>query len=163
MKIKKLTLVLIYDSEKILLGMKKRGFGVGKWNGFGGKVEKGENILDSAKRELFEESNLEIKSDRDIKKRGVISFRFEDNPKKILEVNYFSIDSDKIIGTPKETEEMMPKWFKLNKIPYDKMWLDDADWMPLLLAGKNFKGDYLYLEDGSKILQKKLEIAGDLT
>jgi len=25
---------------KVLLGMKKKGFGEGKWNGFGGKVEK---------------------------------------------------------------------------------------------------------------------------
>jgi 8-oxo-dGTP diphosphatase/2-hydroxy-dATP diphosphatase len=30
--------------------MKKRGFGVGRWNGFGGKVEKQETILDEAKR-----------------------------------------------------------------------------------------------------------------
>jgi 8-oxo-dGTP diphosphatase/2-hydroxy-dATP diphosphatase len=30
--------------------MKKRGFGVGRWNGFGGKVEKQETILDGAKR-----------------------------------------------------------------------------------------------------------------
>ena len=26
------------DSREVLLGMKKRGFGTGKWNGFGGKV-----------------------------------------------------------------------------------------------------------------------------
>jgi len=28
----------IYD-DQVLLGMKKRGFGEGKWNGFGGKLE----------------------------------------------------------------------------------------------------------------------------
>ena len=33
------TLVIIVEPSRILLGMKKRGFGVGKWNGFGGKVE----------------------------------------------------------------------------------------------------------------------------
>ena len=30
---------------QILLGRKKRGFGVSKWNGFGGKIEKGETFL----------------------------------------------------------------------------------------------------------------------
>lgn len=45
-----LTLVLVRDGKRILLGMKKRGFGEGRWNGFGGKVEKQETIIDGAKR-----------------------------------------------------------------------------------------------------------------
>ena len=44
-KKKVLTLVYIRDDENILLGLKKRGFGTGKWNGFGGKVQPGETIL----------------------------------------------------------------------------------------------------------------------
>ena len=48
--IKTLTLVLVKQGQNVLLGMKKRGFGVGRWNGFGGKVEKQETILDGAKR-----------------------------------------------------------------------------------------------------------------
>ena len=37
-KRKILTLVFLREGTRVLLGMKKRGFGVGKWNGFGGKV-----------------------------------------------------------------------------------------------------------------------------
>jgi len=34
------TLVLLFnDRDEVLLGFKKRGFGQGKWNGFGGKVQ----------------------------------------------------------------------------------------------------------------------------
>ena len=46
------TLVFVrdYANKKILLGYKKRGFGMHKWNGLGGKVEPGETILDGAKR-----------------------------------------------------------------------------------------------------------------
>ena len=44
------TLVIVLDGDKTLLGWKKRGFGVGKWNGFGGKVEPGETIINAAKR-----------------------------------------------------------------------------------------------------------------
>jgi len=36
-----LTLAFIYKGEKVLLGYKKRGFGEGRWNGFGGKVQSG--------------------------------------------------------------------------------------------------------------------------
>ena len=56
-----LTLCIIYQDRKILLGMKKRGFGVGKWNGFGGHVEEAESIEEAAKREVFEEAGLKVK------------------------------------------------------------------------------------------------------
>ena len=32
----------VNNKRQLLLGMKKRGFGVGKWNGFGGKFDAGE-------------------------------------------------------------------------------------------------------------------------
>lgn len=44
------TLVLLLRQPNILLGLKKRGFGVGKWNGFGGKVEEGETVAMGAAR-----------------------------------------------------------------------------------------------------------------
>ena len=47
---KVLTLAFIRDGGRLLLGMKKRGFGAGKWNGFGGKVDLGETILQGAVR-----------------------------------------------------------------------------------------------------------------
>ena len=47
---KQFTLVMIMRNNKLLLGMKKRGFGKGRWNGFGGKVQEGERLLDAAKR-----------------------------------------------------------------------------------------------------------------
>ena len=47
---KVLTLVFIRRQGEILLGYKKRGFGAGKWNGFGGKVEAGETIEEAAER-----------------------------------------------------------------------------------------------------------------
>lgn len=37
-------------NRQILLGYKKRGLGASKWNGFGGKVEINENIVDAAIR-----------------------------------------------------------------------------------------------------------------
>ena len=48
-----LTLAFVRRHGEILLGFKKRGFGAGKWNGFGGKVEAGETIEDAAKRWMW--------------------------------------------------------------------------------------------------------------
>lgn len=51
---KVLTLTLVRNvTGGILLGLKKRGFGVGKWNGFGGKVEPGETIPQAAARCVY--------------------------------------------------------------------------------------------------------------
>lgn len=48
---KLLSLVLLRKNGSVLLGWKKRGFGAGKWNGFGGKLEEGETMLECAKRQ----------------------------------------------------------------------------------------------------------------
>jgi len=64
---KLLTLVLVQDGalpkSRILLGMKKRGFGEGNYNGFGGKVEKGESVREGAIRELEEECCIKCTAD----------------------------------------------------------------------------------------------------
>lgn len=74
---KLLTLVLIHDKARLLLGMKKKGFGKGRWNGFGGKVEKGETIAEAARRELREECSLISNSLEEI---GLLKFEFVGDP-----------------------------------------------------------------------------------
>lgn len=152
----KLTLIIVFNENKILLGMKKRGFGVGKWNGFGGKVEKNENIFESVERELLEESGLKIKNN--LIRNGKINFLFEDKMDEILEVNIFSIKSDNTVGKIKETEEMLPKWFDIDEVPYEKMWISDKDWLPLLLKGESFSGEILFRDNGNKIIKKEIII-----
>jgi 8-oxo-dGTP diphosphatase/2-hydroxy-dATP diphosphatase len=53
------TLVMVTNESNILLGLKKRGFGSGKWNGFGGKVEANESIEEAAKRYSIDVSNID--------------------------------------------------------------------------------------------------------
>jgi 8-oxo-dGTP diphosphatase/2-hydroxy-dATP diphosphatase len=48
--LKMFTLAMVRKPNAILLGFKKRGFEKGKWNGFGGKVEKDETVAESAVR-----------------------------------------------------------------------------------------------------------------
>ncbi len=145
-----LTLCPIIKNNRILLGMKKRGFGSGRWNGFGGKVDKGETISDSLKREIKEECGVIPK---EISKRGIFIFEFEGIP-EVLEVHLFSCSDFK--GQPKETEEMRPEWFDFDKIPYQKMWPDDIYWMPLFLKGKNLRGEF-YFKDKNTLLHYSLK------
>lgn len=139
----------------MLLGMKKRGFGTGRWNGFGGKVAEGETIGDAAKREVEEEAGIQT---LDMKQVGVLDFEFVNDP-KVLEVHIFS--ATQFTGEPTESEEMAPKWFSIDTIPYEQMWSDDKYWLPLLLQGKTFKGKFLFdkpstAEYSAKILKEEL-------
>jgi len=135
-----LTLCIIHQHPKILLGMKKRGHGEGKWNGFGGKVEEGETIEEATRRETKEEAGIEISK---INKLGVLEFIYQ-NGLEIMEVHIFQ--AKEFTGNPTESEEMKPKWFDVNEIPYDRMWPDDQYWLPMFLGGKKFKGKFFFNE-----------------
>jgi 8-oxo-dGTP pyrophosphatase MutT (NUDIX family) len=131
---KNLTLAIVYDENKILLGMKKRGFGSGRWNGFGGKIEQGESIDQAAIRELEEEAGIKALN---LTPRGKLLFTFNDSSPDMY-VNIFGVSE--FSGNPVETEEMLPKWFAHDEIPYAEMWADDEYWLPLFLEGKNITG-----------------------
>ena len=55
---KVMTLLMVVQGQRVLLGEKKRGFGEGFWNGFGGKVDAGESVDEAALRELREEAGI---------------------------------------------------------------------------------------------------------
>ncbi|CAO3594449.1 unnamed protein product [Absidia cylindrospora] len=132
--------------------MKKRGFGMNKFNGFGGKLEPGESVLQAAHRELTEEAMIEA---QDMDKIGINFFTFEDDPVG-LEVHVYRVTQ--FNGTPTETEEMRPEWFDYNTIPYEQMWTDDAQWLPYALDEKYFLGEFHFAKDQKTILAQKLDV-----
>lgn len=149
-----LTLCIIHQHPMVLLGMKKKGFGRGRWNGFGGKVSDGETIEDAAAREVKEEAGIEVEN---LDKVGIIDFEFRGNS-EILQVHIFK--SDNFSGEPTESEEMKPQWFHVDEIPFKDMWPDDIHWMPLFLSGKKFKGKFLFGESDCILEQKLEEVKG---
>ncbi|EIE91445.1 hypothetical protein G6F46_008928 [Rhizopus delemar] len=155
---KQLTLILTLDRKerKVLLGMKKRGFGVGKYNGFGGKVEKGETIEEGAKRELLEEAGIEA---LDMHQVAINLFTFENDPVG-LQVHIYVVESFK--GEPVETEEMKPEWFDYENIPFDQMWADDKQWFPFIIEHQqNFIGYFHFAQDQATILKQKIQMVDD--
>jgi 8-oxo-dGTP diphosphatase/2-hydroxy-dATP diphosphatase len=146
-----LTLCIIHQRPRILLGMKKRGFGEGRWNGFGGKVGADESIEDAARREVREEASIEVSS---VEKLGILEFSFARELETILEVHIFK--AKEFTGEPMEGEEMKPQWFDENNIPFNDMWPDDKFWFPLFLTDKKFHGSFLFGE-GDSVLKQRLE------
>lgn len=53
--------------------------------------------------------------------------------------------------------EMMPKWFAIKDIPYEKMCPDDRFWLPLILEGKRFDAYFRYDKNGV-ILQHTIDV-----
>ena len=135
---KQATLLFLIKDNQILLAMKKRGFGEGRWNGVGGKPAKGESITAAAIRECIEEIQV---TPHHLKELATLNFSFPGAKKESnQQVVVFICNAWE--GKPVETEEMSPKWFKVNKIPYDKMWSDDKYWLPIVLEGKYVRADF---------------------
>ncbi len=154
MKKETLCFLIDWDSRKILLGMKKEGFGHGKYNGFGGKIEQGETIEKAAIRELYEETKIRA-SESDIKRVGKFDFSFFEKEEWNRVVYVYFIN--KWVGDPKESEEMFPKWFNFKEIPFDIMWKSDSYWLPLVLKGKKLEGNFLFDKDKESIKEHNIK------
>lgn len=147
------TLVFLIKKNKgkitdICLAMKKRGFGAGRWNGVGGKLEKGETIIEATKREAKEEIFVSI---NELKKIAELSFYFSYKQERDQKVHvYFS---EKWKGEPKESNEMKPQWFSIKYIPYQDMWSDDIFWLPEVLKGELLKAKFVFGEND--VVQKQ--------
>lgn len=136
-----MTLCFARENGKLLLGKKKRGFGEGKWNGYGGKVKPGETVEEAARREWFEETETNAK---EFVLKGILQLEgeAEDGVHDLIEMHIFEVHG--LTLQPFETEEMVPKWFLDCALPFKQMWPDDAEWMPLFLAGKQFHGTFRF-------------------
>ena len=127
------TLVYVIKDGRVLLIRKKRGLGAGYYNGVGGKVENGEDVISAAIRECKEEVGIEP---RDLEWMGLLEFwNYEDGKVESVHFVHVFLAHD-FNGTPRESEEAEPIWFGINEVPYSNMWSDDALWLPKVLSGK---------------------------
>lgn len=135
------TLCFLVRDNQILLAMKKRGFGKGRWNGYGGKPITGEDLEDTAVREMREESGVVIDKNT-LEKVTEIDFFFSKKPEWDQRVHTYFVREWK--GEPLETEEMKPQWFNVNEIPYDSMWPEDKLWIPSILRREKLRGRIVF-------------------
>lgn len=136
------TLLFLRRGDEILLAMKKRGFGQGRWNGVGGKVERGESPQTAAIRETEEEI---VVTPCVIVHTAELTFHYaakRNKPLKTVRCEVYTCDTWK--GQPTETDEMAPRWFAIDEIPYERMWADDSYWLPRVLAGEHVEAEFSF-------------------
>lgn len=132
------TLCILKKEDKILLALKKRGFGSGKYNGVGGKLEGTETPEEAMLRETKEEINV---IPTEYEKMGVVEFyEYYNGEKQYLKFHLYIVT--KWDGEESETEEMKPFWFSIDEIPYNEMFKDDTYWLPLILEGKKINAKF---------------------
>ena len=150
----KATLLFVLRDGRILLIDKKTGLGAGKVNGPGGRIEPGETARDGAIREVQEELCV---TPTGVQEAGELYFQFVDGY-ALHGVVFTATGFD---GQLCETYEAAPRWTPLESIPYERMWADDALWLPLLLKGQRFRGYFIF--DGDLMLDFLVEKPGPVS
>lgn len=147
------TLCFPKRGETYVLGCKKRGFGEGKYNGFGGKRDEGETFRQCMVRELMEEAGL-LARPEDFAVVALFDFQFP-YEKELSHIGYvYTIE--KFQGIPLESEEMTIHPVTESTIPYESMWEGDKVWLPRLLKGEKLVGTITFGDDNSTVTDMKL-------
>ncbi len=143
------TLMFVLRDSEVLLIHKKRGLGAGKINGPGGHIEPDEKPMACAIRETREELCIEPQH---VTYMGELYFHAEDMPR----IHAYVYTATGYQGQPTETDEAIPLWTPISRIPYDKMWQDDEIWLPEVLRGNKVRGWFAFEKEN--LLDHRLEV-----
>ena len=114
----------------------------------------GELPENGAVREMLEETGLRVSG---LRFQGILNFYLGDS--KELDQTVFLFSCKKFAGRVRRSAEGEISWFPIDALPYDEMWQDDHVWLPLLLDGKSFVGDFYFTESYKALLNHKIRQA----
>lgn len=140
---------------EVLLGLKKTGFGAGKWVGLGGHIEDGEKPESAAVREVQEESGLVVPADA-LQHMASITFVFPARPSwdQTAQV-YVTWAFD---GEAADSDEVSPRWFGEDELPLGLMWDDAKYWLPAVLAGQRADATVTFADDCATVASIEPEL-----
>jgi 8-oxo-dGTP diphosphatase len=141
------TVCHIIHNGKLLLKKANSGISIGKWNGPGGKIERGETPETNVVREVGEETGLRIVNPVN---HGTIRFYMNGGGRLDFLVYVFS--ARRFTGKARSSAEGRVRWFDVAKIPYAKMWDDDRYWLPLVLNGVRFDARFSYDRQNKRVV-----------
>ena len=125
------TLGVVLEGDTMLLGEKKKGeIGTGVLSGPGGKLDPGET-----------REELEIELDpASLEPVALIDFYAGGNVDFRVHVYRARIAS----GELRETADMIPAWYPVNDLPYDRMYESDRHWIGKAAQGEKFRANVYY-------------------
>lgn len=135
------------DREQVLLikGAPTKRLWAGKYNGIGGHLESGETPLASARRELREETGLQV---ADLELRGIVHITLPQPPGIVLFVFVGGTSG----GEVSASDEGLPVWVDRERIKSLPLVEDLPELLPRLLtaqaANRIVYADYHVTDDG---------------
>ena len=143
--LKEATLVFLVQDKKVLLARKTRHIGEGRWNGYGGGVEKGQSLIECAISECEQESSGVKILPADLQKVAEVTFHNIKTDGEQFSCLVHVFIAERWVGEPVESEEMAtPTWFPFDQLPVTEMMPADSIWVPLVLSGKKIIGEAHY-------------------
>lgn len=128
----------------VLLARKNAKIGAGCWNGYGGRIERRETILEACVRECKEESGLLVYP-RELEKIALLDLHTQEPDETFSSCRVHVFSAHAWEGSPKETSEMRnPTWFRISRLPIGQMMLADREWLPQALTGIKIQGEVWY-------------------
>jgi 8-oxo-dGTP diphosphatase len=144
------TIFFVFHNGEVLLqkGAGNKKINAGLWNGLGGHIEKGEDIVSAAKRELVEEAGIECNHPVLC---GTIMINVSDAEGILLFVFGGIINKNTFFNSP----EGELNWFQVDRIPVSDI-VDDVKFLidqvnQSLKTGKQFHLLYSYDSLGNRI------------
>ncbi|MBS1266417.1 MAG: ADP-ribose pyrophosphatase [Candidatus Woesearchaeota archaeon] len=130
-----------YNNKTLMLHRikKENDMHKGKWNGLGGKLDKGESPQECVVREVIEESGLKIKNP---KLKGIITFPASEYPPEDWYV--FVFVATQFSGELTETREGVLKWIDNDKLLDLNIWEGDKLFMKWIEKDKIFSAKFMY-------------------
>lgn len=149
-------LLILRKDNQIMLAEKKRGFGKGKFDGVGGKIESGESSEQAMLRECYEEVGVTPIDYCKVGRNECIEYVNGERKRVFLDIYLATAWS----GEPTESEEMKPLWFAIDDLPYERMFEDERYWLPHVLDGKKVAG-YFEFDENWNMLDHRVEVSDE--
>jgi 8-oxo-dGTP diphosphatase len=125
--------IMVLKNGKVLFGKRKNAHGDGEYSFPGGHLEHGESIIDCAKREVVEETGVEITN---------VRLLCVSNEKKYLPKHYLNVGliAEWLANEPSVTEPdkyIEVDWYEIDKLPEPKFEVVN-NYLEAYRTGKNF-------------------------
>jgi 8-oxo-dGTP diphosphatase len=129
-------LTIVINGDKVLLGERTKEPFYGYWAAPGGKIKFGETIIETAERELLEETGLHAKN---IEIKGLACIKTYNESGLAYNHYQYIVKCTDLEGKLKVADkEGINRWIKISDLKKYKLFPDIPDFVEIALNGKHF-------------------------